>query len=285
VVVYYNKDMFVKNGWNVPTTYKEFRALVVSAQTEGLVPIAFGNRGAWPGVNFMTVMLDFQKGAREHYEEVLFGDARWDVPEFVAGAKLFVELMDMGAFNKDINALSAYDASLSFVSGEAAMFVQGTWQIAGVIADASFDAGMFLLPTNNPDQPRATAASYGPYFSVSAHATQEEKDIAAELINYVLFENAERWYEETGVAPSQTLDLSGIDFYHPLAKERAELVKEYLDTAIFDLHTAPPRSISSNFMYAGIQALLDGKMEPQNFFDQVQDLWEVEKEQGNIWIP
>ena len=285
VVVYYNKDMFASNGWSVPNTFEEFSNLIEAALAKGLAPIAFGNRDAWPGVNFMTVMLDFQEGARKHYEQVLFGNARWDVPEFIAGAELLVQLNEMGAFNRDINALSAYDASLSFATGESAMFIQGTWQMAGVVADASFEAGMFLLPTDDPGRPRATAASYGPFFSVSAEATQAEKDLAAEFINYILFENAERWYEETSIAPSQKLDLAGIDFYHPLAKERAELVVEYLDHAVFDLHTAPPRSISSNHMYAGIQALLDGKIDPEAFFVQGQELGEIEKAAGNHWQP
>jgi len=285
VVIYYNKDMFKANGWSVPETFDQFTSLVDKIKSQDLVPIAFGNRDGWPGVNFMTVMLDFQAGARDHYKNVLFGDARWDVPAFIDGAKLFVQLHDMGAFNKDINALSAYDASLLFANGEAPMFIQGTWQMAGVIKDATFEAGMFLLPTNDSKRPRATAASYGPFFSVGANASDQEIGAACEFLNFLLVDNANAWYERTAVAPSQKIDLSGIDFFHPLAKERAEMVNKYLDLAVFDLHTAPPRSISSNHMYAGIQALLDHKMAPEAFWKRTQELWVQEKAAGAIWEP
>src|SRR5262249_24671529 len=42
LVLWYNKDLFDKNNWKVPTTYDEMIALSKDIQSKGLVPFAFG---------------------------------------------------------------------------------------------------------------------------------------------------------------------------------------------------------------------------------------------------
>lgn len=227
------------------------------------------------------MFLDFQ-GALQPYNEALFGEGRFDAPQFIAAAKHFVEFKDLGAFNEDINALSAYEASALFCKGKAPMFVQGDWQMAGVVSEAQFEVGMFLFPTDNPRRPRATIASYGPYFAVSAKSPH--KDVAAEFLDFVVYKSAKAWYEKTFVAPAVRVNLEGIQFYHPLAKKRAELVNEYLTKAVFDLHVTLPTSISQ-YAYGGIQAMLDHQLSPEAFWAEVQRRWEKEKKAGTIWQP
>ena len=281
VVIYYNKDMFKEKDWQVPNTYDEFIDLIKEIKAEGMSPIAFGNLDGWPGTNVISVFLDFEDGAYELYNDVLFGDGRWDIQEFENAAKHFVEFKDLGAFYKNINSVSAYDASMLFVREETPLFIQGTWQMAGIIDSAPFEAGMFLFPTNE-FQKKAVCASYGPYFAISSNS--KYKDAAAKFLNFIVFEKKEIWYEETMIAPALKMSLENVDFYNPLAKERAELVNKYFEKHVFDFHTAPPTSVVA-YAYGGIQAMLDHQLTPEEFWKEIQKRWEREKEEGKIWNP
>jgi len=281
VVIYYNKDMFKEKGWQVPNTYDEFIDLIKEIKAEGMSPIAFGNLDGWPGCNVLSVFLDFENGGYKLYNDVLFGNGRWDIPEFENAAKHFVEFKDLGSFNENINSITAYDASMLFVREGTPMFIQGTWQMAGIIDNAPFETDMFLFPTNEP-QKKASCTSYGPYFAISSNS--KYKDAAAKFLNFIVFEKKKIWYEETMIAPSLKMNLENIDFYNPLVKKRAELVNKYFEKRVFDFHTAPPMSLR-NYAYGGIQAMLDHQLTPEEFWKEIQKRWEREKEEGKIWNP
>ena len=46
--VFYRKSVFTEKGYTVPTTWDELIALCKKMETDGLTPIAFGDKDGWP---------------------------------------------------------------------------------------------------------------------------------------------------------------------------------------------------------------------------------------------
>ncbi|MFJ9713096.1 ABC transporter substrate-binding protein, partial [Streptomyces sp. NPDC101234] len=48
--IFYRKSVFQQHGYTVPTTWDAFVALCKQMKKDGLVPIAFGDKDAWPAM-------------------------------------------------------------------------------------------------------------------------------------------------------------------------------------------------------------------------------------------
>jgi multiple sugar transport system substrate-binding protein len=47
---FYRKSLFQKNGYQIPKTFDDFKALCVQMKKDGLIPIAFGDKDGWPAM-------------------------------------------------------------------------------------------------------------------------------------------------------------------------------------------------------------------------------------------
>lgn len=128
---YYNKELFEANGWKAPETFDELLALVPLMREKNIVPMVTGakdGRFAW-----MASALLARATSLEKFNALCIGDAmtKWDDPEygFVAAMEKFKQLVDAGAFPKDLMGLSAADADQMFAVGDAAMYYEGAWKV------------------------------------------------------------------------------------------------------------------------------------------------------------
>jgi len=55
-LLYYNKDVFTKNGVKVPTNYAEFLSAVKTFKAKGVVPLALFAKEKWPGVQLFDIL-------------------------------------------------------------------------------------------------------------------------------------------------------------------------------------------------------------------------------------
>jgi raffinose/stachyose/melibiose transport system substrate-binding protein len=147
-VVWYNKALFEEKGWNTPSTAAEFNALCETIKNDGIVPIALGNKDQWPSTFwFQYPMLRLvDTGIVDAFNA---GDSSASFsPEGVAAFQYIADLSKAGYFPKGVNGISAGEANMLFLNGQAAMVLNGTWQI-GMTADApdDFELGYFAFPT------------------------------------------------------------------------------------------------------------------------------------------
>jgi raffinose/stachyose/melibiose transport system substrate-binding protein len=283
--VYYNKEIFTEVGIGVPTTYDEFLAAADALKDAGYVPIAFGNRDRWPATNTFSLLLGLTAG-RVGEEEVLFGEADWTRPDFVAAAETFVDWAERGYFPRGFNGIGYDEAIALFTLGRAAMNVTGTWVIQDVARDATFDTGVFMLPPIVAGVPEGTAWGEGSQWQIAANAMKEVQDAAATFLNCIVApDKRQTWVEEGFLVPVGTTP-DELDQW-----EAPQLVKDFYreglnttDTNFYDLHTTLPEGVTQ-VLYAELQSLLGGQSTPQQFAERMQASWAQAIASGERWIP
>ncbi|MCZ7545973.1 MAG: extracellular solute-binding protein [Anaerolineae bacterium] len=144
--VYYNMDIFEELELEVPMTYEEFTAVCDSLLEAGYIPIAFADGDGWPAYHQFSIFANNLAG-KEKIEAALFGEGRWDDPEFVEAIQLFfVDMNQAGYFIPDTTAVSYDDGNAVFWNGMAAMHMTGTWLIGDTMNNTEANIGWFFFP-------------------------------------------------------------------------------------------------------------------------------------------
>ena len=130
--LYYNTEIFARNGWQPPKTYNDLLDLTRKARDAGINLMVTGGRDirfAWMASAFMA-----RTSGRPKTDALAFGNAmdQWDNPQygFVTAMTKFKELVDAGLFPRGVLGLSGNEANQVFARGEAAMYYEGAWRAA-----------------------------------------------------------------------------------------------------------------------------------------------------------
>ena len=144
--IYYNKQVFADLGLTVPETWEDFLNIIKTTKENGIIPIALGNAEIWTGaIPFM--MIAERVGGLEAINETLAGERKWTDEIFVRSGEVLQELMNMGAFEPNVNGIKPDEARSKFVMGQAALWINGTWEISILNAQMGPENyGIFSLP-------------------------------------------------------------------------------------------------------------------------------------------
>jgi multiple sugar transport system substrate-binding protein len=149
-VVMYRKSLFTAKGYTVPTTLDQFVTLAKKMQTDGLVPLAFGDKDGWPAMGTFDI-LNMRMNGYQFHVDLMAGKAKWTDPKVTAVFQKWAELLpyfQQGApgrtWQDAATAALVPDASGKYVAG---MYFLGTFANAQVPAADQNDIGMFTFPT------------------------------------------------------------------------------------------------------------------------------------------
>lgn len=202
--IWYNKKIFAEHNLTPPKTWDEFVALTKTLADAGETPIVEGNNEFWPLGNWaghiaaMVVPPDAYVAAFKQ-------EAPFNTPEFEKALNLLVGLHDVGAFNKDMQALGADPAMATFFQEGAVMHPIGSWLVSetGNLADEGFEYGQFNTPTIDPTHPLANSV-IGTITGLVVHKSAPH---AAEAIKFLKFLTSEasqvKWAESGQMSPVQ----------------------------------------------------------------------------------
>lgn len=213
--VYYNKDMFAENGWEVPNTMEELQAIIDDCNAKGIVPFASHMVDTW---SIGNVTMQFMMN------DVFNNDAEWG-DKFRAGEVSFAEDANVQAAyqnNKlifdntyeDTFSKEQTDCDAQMVLGEAAMKVSGSWSIQNFLdIDESFNFGIFPFPNQSGD----SKLIFEPNITIMTSASTEhqdavnkvlevlttDKDLAVEIYDYTKTASMLKDVTPTFANPSQ----------------------------------------------------------------------------------
>jgi len=123
-VMWYNKDVFGKNGLKPPTTWDEFFQVAETLKAKGIVPLVIGTQEGWEaGHTFETILVSVL-GA-EGYKGLWNGKTQWTDPKVTQALETYKKVMTYA--NTDYSALSWSDAAQYLVDGKGAMHIMGDW--------------------------------------------------------------------------------------------------------------------------------------------------------------
>jgi raffinose/stachyose/melibiose transport system substrate-binding protein len=178
--ILYNKDMFEEHGWEIPTTWTEFKELCEQIQSEGIQPLYFGFKDTWTCLapwNAMAVGLVDP----DVCSQVNLGNTTFSV-EYKETAEKMKELLQYGQDNP--YAYSYNDACTAFARGQAAMYTIGSYavpQILSVNPDMNIDS--FVFPVNDSEEDNVLNSGIDLQFSVMK--TCENKEAAYEVLRFL----------------------------------------------------------------------------------------------------
>lgn len=177
---YYNKDIFEKLNLSIPKTFDEFEALLPVIHEAGIIPIAFAGSSSWSTLFFFEpILAAMHLDYTESYlrgEHVAINDQR------VADAmNKIIEWGEKGYFGTGYTGVNGAGAMLAFSKGEAAMSVEGTWNISTIMNNnPDLNFGAFQIPTN--DGVRPFVGTYSNGFSI--YSKTQNPDLALAFLNF-----------------------------------------------------------------------------------------------------
>lgn len=185
--IYYNRAIFRQLNLNPPTTLQEMNEVISVLQANDIIPFALGNEDRWPAGIFAHYFMDRYAGP-ELIDRLVEGD---DQVSFVNEPYLeaFEQLetwISVGAFSPNANSLSTEEAIAQFTEGEAAMYLNGSWDITLFRnedhPDFQSEVGVISFPSLLPGEERSLAGGYTIGIGLSSDLDEPKRQAALELL-------------------------------------------------------------------------------------------------------
>ena len=194
--VYYNKDMFEENGWEVPKTLDDLQAIIDDCNKKGITPFASHMVDTWSigNVTMQFMMNDVFNNIPDWGDQFRDGKVSFEDSKEMQTAYEYNKLIYDNTF-KDTFSMEQTDCDAKMVTGEAAMKVSGSWSIQNFLdIDENFDFGIFPFPNQTGD----SKLIFEPNITIMTSAKTEhqeavdafldvmtsDKDLAVEILDY-----------------------------------------------------------------------------------------------------
>ncbi|WP_200308996.1 ABC transporter substrate-binding protein [Streptomyces adelaidensis] len=218
--LFYRKSVFAEKGYEVPTTWDQLIALCKQMEKDKLVPIAFGDKDAWPAMGTFD-QLNFRTNGYDFHVELMAGKASWTDAKVRKVFDLWAELLPYhqeGAVGR-----TWQDAAQTLASKKAGMYLLGTFvgqQFTN--KDDLDDLDFFAFPEIDPAYGQDTVEAPTDGFMMSK--SPKNKAGAVKLMEFLGTPEAEQIYlkaDPNVVAASTKADISS---YTPMQKKAYEMI-------------------------------------------------------------
>ncbi len=176
---YYNKDVFEKNGLQVPTNWDEFLNVCEKLKQAGVTPIVMGDKDSYVmqfGLYQIAANRVYPKNP-EFDNQLGDGTTKFTGGEWEEVLSMYAELYQKGYIGSNSLGLGAAQAIQKFIDGEAAMTFDGSFNGTALTAKgaADFARGMFPLPANKPGEDIYVSGAAGGGFGIYANTKYPEE--------------------------------------------------------------------------------------------------------------
>ncbi len=148
VFLYYNADLFAEHGVAVPESIEDVVAAAETFSAAGVTPFA-SSAQEYP-MGQMWYQLALSQADRDWVNAYqLYTEAvDWNGPEISYATQTIRDWTDAGYLAAESTGMTAEDAGLEFINGDAAMFYSGSWWYGRFLADiADFELGITNWPS------------------------------------------------------------------------------------------------------------------------------------------
>ncbi|MGY1499117.1 ABC transporter substrate-binding protein [Streptomyces sp. QTS52] len=218
--MFYRKSVFKEHGYEVPTTWAQFLALCKQMKKDGLVPIAFGDKDAWPALGTFD-QINFRTNGYDFHVELMAGKASWTDAKVRATFDNWAEILPYS--QEGSTGRTWQDAAQTLVSKKAGMYLLGTFvgQQFTNATDAA-DLDFFAFPEIDPSFGQDTVEAPTDGFMLSKKP--KNKAGSVQLLEFLGTPEAEQIYlkaDPNVVAASSNADTSS---YSALQKKAYAMI-------------------------------------------------------------
>ena len=294
-MLYVNTKVLRDNGFAIPKTYNEMKAMAQPLKAKGIDLIAMDNMDAWVMQSCLFSMVVGRFGGTDWYDRLAAGKISFTDPWFINSLNLISDMYASGMINR--NSLSSpYGSSRgSFAAGKAAFYIDGDWSTAGFQTDTTTgqallspavqasDIELIVLPeipgeVIHKSNSGVVGTGWGMSASIPAGSAKEEA--AWRLIKFLQGEYAQTYRLSIGASfPSNLkVDVAKVvkeNNLEPLVAKRAEYYKNY--NTVSPVIDGVLAGDVYNVINTGLQEIGLGSKTPAMVAQNVQKAWETWK--------
>ncbi|MGA6164548.1 sugar ABC transporter substrate-binding protein [Amycolatopsis magusensis] len=253
----YNKDLLQQNGIEPPQTWEQLKAAATALTKDGKYGLAFSalatEEGTWQFLPFF-----WSNGADL---------AELDSPQAVEAMRFVSDLVTAGSASKSVLNWNQNDVADQFVTGNAAMMVNGSWNLARLDETAGLNYGVVPIPTPRPGV--APAVALGGEVGAIPATGAERQQAAAKVLGCILNEpNMVAWDKAHAYVPSK------VEVAKKFGRENPAM-----QPFVTEVETARARtaelgerySMVSQALGAALQSVLAGQQSPEDALRAAQE--------------
>ena len=217
VQMFYNKQLFEKNGLQPPKTWADFIKVNDTLAKAKVTPIAVGAKDDWTLPIVHEVLAAPRFGGKAFADEVTTGKKSFTDAGWVDSVKVVGDLKKY--MPKNVTGVAATDAQTLFSSGQAGMIPGGSYDLSVLQKpDPSLQIGAFEVPpppgsTGGPTTPGWADGNFG-VSKKSKHQAQ-----ATELVKWM---STPEFGQMVADEIKQISAVPGVTYSHPLLKQMSD---------------------------------------------------------------
>ncbi|MGH9162407.1 MAG: ABC transporter substrate-binding protein [Vicinamibacteraceae bacterium] len=265
IQIFYNQGLFDEVGLELPTTWEEYMTSCGTFAENDILPLANGASSSWTLPMVLHTLAATRFGGPDFAQSLLSGETTFEDPAYVDAIGIVQGVFEDCAFDSP-GGVSAGDALTLFSSGEAAMRIGGSWEIAQ-LEDTGLDFSLFAAPptpdavTDHPLTPGYVDGGLG------ISSKSEHKDEARELLEWLttpefgnlLMENLKQPSVVPETETTSPMLQEALDFYRTNPTP-------YLELASFGFGSPDAVTLLSE----GLQGVILGTQSPEGAAASVQ---------------
>lgn len=269
---YYNKAIFKKYGLKEPKTYSDMVAIARKLNEVGIIPAVHQGKNPymWPMWYFETFAQTSGNKSVELTIQNLMGKRKFTSPEDVEALEAIGKFVKDGVLGKGILDIDWEGMRSAFVTGKAAMYYGGSWELPWLRANAKhMDIGVFEFPLLKEGVVSQHGGGPDVGLAISSTIAPKRFNLALAFIEYCTRdEPAQVWL--TPMEPIVTTHLNGPRSRDPIAREMAD---QFMPNTIRFLDWIWPLEVNEAFQQA-IQSVVAGMRTPQEAMQLVQKAYD-----------
>ncbi|PAZ09570.1 sugar ABC transporter substrate-binding protein [Streptomyces sp. SA15] len=218
--IFYRKSVFQEKGYEVPTKWDDFVALCKQMKKDGLTPIAFGDKDAWPALGTFD-QINFRQNGYDFHVDLMAGKASWTDAKVRKAFDLWAEILPYhqeGAVGR-----TWQDAAQTLASKKAGMYLLGTFVAQQFTNKADLDdLDFFAFPEIDPAYGQDTVEAPTDGFMMSK--SPKNKAEAVKLLEYLGTPDAETIYLKSDPSVVHASTKADTSSYTPLQKKAYDMI-------------------------------------------------------------
>lgn len=272
---FYNKALFEQAGCEAPKTWDEFEAVLAKLHEAGIQPLSCGAADKWGATRLLNAYLVRIAGP-DAMAQADAGTLKYTDENFVKAAQKIQDWANAGYFGEGINTVDMNTAGSMLMTGQAAVFYNGSW---------------FSSNLNDPSQNLAGEDGIG-FFNVPVvdPAISDENSYSMNCGNILAFgqknyDEATGWFIKYFVENMGDLamELQGSvkGYNYTVSTDNAsgytQLVLDTINSAqsAFTWFEATMGNEVQNVAKDGIQTLLTGELSAEDYMKSIQEAWDM----------
>jgi multiple sugar transport system substrate-binding protein len=277
--VFYRKSLFQEKGYTIPTTLDEFKTLAAKMQTDGLVPMAFGDSDGWPAMGTFDI-INLRQNGYDFHVGLMAGSEKWTDPRTKAVFEVWKELLPF--YQAGAAGRTWQDAAQALIQKQAGMYLLGMFVSEQFVAAGEGevdDLDFFPYPNFGTDYDAEKALDApidGFMIAKNSPSLGEDLDGAKAFMEFLSKGSTQVIYTTANpgvVAAANDADTSG---YNALQQKAAELIGGAQRITQFLDRDTNPNFAGPNGMQAFLLTFIqDPDQDLDAFLGQIQSFWDT----------